>query len=395
MRKNIFRIILLFIFIPLAVLLLLPWAAQRQFRQAQKLKASYLWDKSRQKFQRAILLNPLDASLSAGYAEFLKGISPYRPQESLLEEAAAWYERALELDPLDAQYSLGLGEAELMLFVNSKERNSPLLPKALKHFRRALENDPHGFNVSYEIGYRLVGVWSDLTEEDKNLAVERLKFALAQYPWLHLYVYPWVWLNTRDFMVLKQIAPADLLAQQDLLSLLEANNLYQFRQQQVRTIETYRREQDPAAYEQGEKEKREGREVFKKDFLSLYPSSDVVTADRWRGRSSDGGHVYENGNMYWRGTMSAVLNMPQGAAALVIQAKGDPADDIYPYMVLALDGEETGEVFVDSREWKDYSFEIKSSGGPKLLSVTFCNDGGNAEKNEDRNLYIGEARIIQ
>jgi len=64
-------------------------------------------------------------------------------------------------------------------------------------------------------------------------------------------------------------------------------------------------------------------------------------------------------------------------------------------MIVELDGEEVGGSFIDSGEWKEYSFGVETSSGPKVLSVTFPNDGGDWKKGIDRNLYVGEARIVK
>ena len=98
--------------------------------------------------------------------------------------------------------------------------------------------------------------------------------------------------------------------------------------------------------------------------------------------------------MYWTGTVDAAVGLPIGESAIKIRAKGEPAYGIWPYMVVELDGEDIGETFVTSSEWKEYTFNINSNGGTKVLSVTFVNDGGEWEKGTDRNLYIGEACVV-
>lgn len=112
----------------------------------------------------------------------------------------------------------------------------------------------------------------------------------------------------------------------------------------------------------------------------------------WQGRSRDG-DIYEHGNMYWTGTVRRLADIPTGMAILKIQAKGSPADDIWPYMIVELDGMEIGEGFVDSLEWKGYSFRIDTNGGMKVLSITFTNDGVDPQRNEDRNLFVGDIRV--
>ena len=93
--------------------------------------------------------------------------------------------------------------------------------------------------------------------------------------------------------------------------------------------------------------------------------------------------------------MDTVIDMPKGKAKINITARGSVANEIFPYMIVELDGEEVGETFVNSPEWKEYSFEVDTEGRLRVLSVTFANDGGNRERGEDRNLYIGKTQITQ
>ena len=115
----------------------------------------------------------------------------------------------------------------------------------------------------------------------------------------------------------------------------------------------------------------------------------------WNGKSKTGKNTYESGNMYWKGTVDAVVEIPAGESVIMIWARGEPAYGIWPYMVVELDGEEIGERFVNSGESEKYNFKVKTNGGLRVLSVTFPNDGGEWEKGIDRNLYIGEARVIK
>ena len=95
--------------------------------------------------------------------------------------------------------------------------------------------------------------------------------------------------------------------------------------------------------------------------------------------------------MYWTGAMHGVLRAPGGPAAVIVEAGGDSAGGIYPYMVVEMDGEEIGGALVDSGGMKEYSFKASSPPGARVISVRFMNDGGYGR--EDRNLYIGKARI--
>ena len=342
------KIFLLVAFVLLAVVIAAPFMAELQFNAAQGFGQRYRWKDARQKFKIAIRVDPLDATRIAGFADFLKSISPDCPDENdLLINSIKLYERALELDPFNAEYALRLAETQLALFTRNKEKNNNLLKRALDNFNLALKNDPHGFNVSYSVGYAGIPVWDRLNAPEKELVLDRLKYILKTKPWYSDYIYPYILRMTRDTEFFRKIRPTESdQERRDKLSRIERvkqGNFGQF----------------------------------------------------WQGKPRDGNGIYENGNMYWTGTIDAVMSVPEGRGTMVVKAKGSPADEIWPYMIVELEGEEIGETFVDSAEWKEYNFPIKTSAGLKVLSITFFNDGVNARKNEDRNLYVGEARIIK
>jgi len=109
--------------------------------------------------------------------------------------------------------------------------------------------------------------------------------------------------------------------------------------------------------------------------------------------SREGERAHQAGQMFWKGTLNRIIQLPDGEALIYIQARADQADDIWPYMVVELEGEEIGATFVDSPGWRDYSFSVNTKGGFKVLSASFVNDGTNEKKLEDRNLYLGMVAI--
>jgi hypothetical protein len=119
-------------------------------------------------------------------------------------------------------------------------------------------------------------------------------------------------------------------------------------------------------------------------------SSGVILNKDWENARSAAG-AYEGGAMYWSGTMYGAIAMPKGRAVISVGAKGTPADGIYPYMIVSLDGKRIGGAYVNSANFKEYRFDIGTEGGVKVLSVTFTNDARN--KTEDRNLYISNAKV--
>jgi hypothetical protein len=380
----------------LMAVLVLPWAAEYQLSIARKLADAYLWEKADVRFTDALALDPWNASAFAGYGDFLRSIAPDLDNEVfLLTKAEKVYRRAYELDPMNAEYPLRMGEIEVKLFLKDKKAHKNGLKDGLDYFKKALKNDPNGFNISYVVGYSLLHVWSSIDDKTKELAVNRLRYVLQFERWYWEYIYPWAWQNTKDFGVLELIAPQTETAHRDLLYFLESNNLYQFRKREAENVNFYMKKDRLAEFFKEEQQESQRLNLLKESAgLALSPQETVAAGD-WHGRSSDGAHEFKEGNMYWTGKMSAVLALPQVAASLIVQAKGSPADGIYPYMIVELDQDVIGETFVNNDEWKEYIFPLKTKPGLKVVSITFCNDVSDPQKNEDRNLYIGEARIVR
>ena len=345
MRPIAIKIILVVVFIALAAVMALP-----------------------------LLFDPFDAARIAGEADLLRKTSPYSFDTiSPLKKSIALYGRALKLDPLNAEYAVGKGASELMLFAADKTGNKSYLRAAEDDFTLALKNDPNGFNIAYDVGYMLMGVWSDLGDKEKDLAIGRLGYVLKQKHWYWEHIYPLVWMNTKDFSILQRMAPATLDGQKDLLYFVESNGLNQFRLQQAQAVDARKKTEDPAGSGQEKKKISERIEALKKQ----------------------GSPAFVPSSMYENSTVEGILISPGGEVSVVVQAKGSPAFGVYPYMIVTLDGEEIGETFVKNDDWKDYAFKAKTTAGPVVLSVTFNNDAFDPATKDDRNLYVGETRITK
>ncbi|MBN3038429.1 MAG: tetratricopeptide repeat protein [Candidatus Omnitrophica bacterium] len=367
-------IITVFIFLNGAVALL--WTAERQLDKAKKLESNYRFKKAKEKYQSTLRLNPFNAQYFAQSAEFsLRASRQHKEKEIWLKEAEELFQRACKLNPEHAEYRYMLGEVCLEL--GKRE-------EALDDFKLALEKDPYNFRNNYLIAYNLLKVWRSLSEAEKSFAKDRLGFILSSGENYKNNIYPTIIYFAKDFKLAQQVTPRSLKAHEQLYSLIEENNLWQYRRAQQNMVDFYREKEDFKAFSQHRKEERELLQWlrFKK---SLGDELD------WVGTSRNG-NVYEDGEMYWSGTMHKVLDIPAHRSIIIIRAKGESAADIWPYMVVELDGEEIGETFVDKPEWREYHFKINSSGGLKVLSVTFANDGGDSNQDTDRNLYIGEAK---
>lgn len=393
--KFFINILLIATFILFGVVILVPLAAEIQFNSAQKLAGGYLWERAEEKFSEAISIDPFNAVYPAGLADFLKDISATRQDEAaFLKRAQRYYARALELNPYSAEYFLRSGQLKLELFFKDTDKYKDELSGAIDDFRMALKNDPNGFNISYVVGYSLLRVWPSVNDKTRELVVNRLRYVLQFKRWFWEYIYPWAWQNTNDFRVLERIAPQTETAHRDLLYFIETSNLYQFRKKEIESVDYYMKKEEPEKFLERKKEKSERIDAIKKSLLLNSSPQRTIAAGEWHGKTADGVNEFKDGQMYWTGSMSALLVAPEGQATLAIQAKGSPADGIYPYMVVEIDGEEVGGAFINNEEWKEYGFPLETSAGVKVLSITYCNDGADDKKNEDRNLFIGEARIV-
>ena len=390
MKRLVINIVLILLILLVAGAVIRHFYADKQYRAAKRLEKAYLWKGAEESFDSAIELAPFNSEYLSEYGNFLMLQSFYREDEALwLIQAEELYKKALDLNPGCAEYSLKLGEIQLKIEGRSVD-------EAFKNFVRALENDPNGFNTSYSMGYAGIGIWDLLNNSERELILDRLKFIIEKYPWYGFnHIYPRLWKYTKDFELLRKTTPGNLEANEILLSFVSKNGLYDYFVKQKRKVDFYRKKENPEEFESKMAEKKIRVENLKK--TSVFEVSNVTSVSQkdWQGRSLKEKAVYESGNMYWSGTIDAVINVPEGNIIIKVRAKGSQAYNIWPYMVVDLDGKDIGETFVDSPEWKEYSFNLKSDGGIKVLSVTFVNDGGDSGSGEDRNLYVAEARAVK
>ena len=393
MSKRIsINVVLIAAFGLLIAVIVLPFVAEMEFKQAKKLEFGYRWEKTGEKYQSAAHLNPFNASYFTGAGDSILRQSAYREDKAIwLKRAKKLYERACQLNPHYAEYWYALGKVRLEIASvapSGLPRNDGEVDSAMEDFRKAVDADPYNFRNNYLIGHNLLTVWGSLDEKEKEFTLDRLKYVLQLRPdYGERYVYPAIMYYAKDFSIAQKVAPETLKGYKGLYSFIVKNNLWQFRKQVAGRVDFYREKEER---EEFAKEKEERMQLLR-SLRSLAMTGEIKG---WVGKSASGKSTYKNGNMYWTGTVDAVVEMPQGKAKINISAKGSQADEIFPYMIVELDGAEIGERFVDSPEWKEYSFKADTEGGLKVLSITFVNDGGNKEKGEDRNLYIGKAKIV-
>jgi len=392
MKRISINIALSLLFAVLATVIILPLIADAKFNAAQVLEHNYRWKKAGENYEEAIKLDVLNAKHLAAHADFMIRQRAYLKNEiAWLQKAEKLYKRALQLNPRCAEYYARLGEIQINSICNMKYETRSMeiyINKALKYLTKAVANDPSGFNTVYSFGYIGMSVWNFLYDKQIELVLDRLRWSLRLKPWYGKYIYPQVWQHAKDFKFLQKVTPNTLDANKRLYYFITANNLCKFYTTQKKVIDFYMEKEKPAEFAR-EKEDKE------RLFRALRALAMTGELEDWTGESRGGNNVYKYGKMYWAGTINKAVNTPEGKAIIKIQAKGSQANGIWPYMIVELDGEEMGEIFVDSAEWKEYNFDINTNSDIKVLSVTFANDGTNKLKKEDRNLYVGSVHIVK
>jgi len=357
--KTFINILLIVAFICLAAVITMLFMAEARFGAAERFVSGYLWKDAGKSMEDAARIDPYDSRYPAGLGEMLFTQAGYKDNQTpLLQQAEKYYLHAVALNPRCAEYFTKLGQIYISLFVDeqkavSKGQHGRYIDKAFENFKKAIENDPNGFNIAYTVGYSGLSVWMRLNESEKAIVVDRLKYSLKQKPWYSGYVYPRLLQETGNTKLLESITP-DIEAKQ-WVSPEKIGDL--------------------------------------KRGVLQGAASDIVSKSGWQGASADGGSIYENGSMYWSGTIYGAMLFPKGNVLIKVEASGSPADGVYPYMLVSLDGKRIGSAYIDNPEFKEYVFTANTDGGIKVLGITFTNDGGNDK--EDRNLFVGNAHITK
>lgn len=400
MNKNFANIIIILGFAAVTAVLALQFAADARFNEAQRLVDSYRWRRAEIYFTAARKLAPFNTEYLEGYGELMirKGVYG-RDTIPYLERAEDLYEKALALNPRCAIYAVRLGEIRIEMCKHIvKIRGDKLMSaedlvrKAFSAFRTAVENDPNGFNTAYSIAYAGVMVWEFLDDHERDLVLDRLRFSLEEDRGHGQYIYEHVWRSTGDFTILQDSTPETVRGYQNLYYFVESNNLWLYHRQVSGKLTVFVEEERPDEFSKRRQEKLLVIRKIKARYGEVGMLPARILPNDWEG-ATEGGAAYKDGAMFGTGTMHGAIETPEGSVALILEAKGTEAYDVWPYMVVELDGEPVGECFVKSAEWREYRFAIKSSGGIGVVSVTFTNDGGDWEKGIDRNLFIGEAWV--
>jgi len=411
--KAAIDLLLTAVFCLLAVALASQFLAEIAFEAAEGRAKSFAWAAAETGYTEAVRLDPFSSRYLGGYADFLRSTARYSYDKGLaLEKADGVFCRALALDPDNARLRLKRGLARL-----DRRR----VDEAFRDFRMAARNDPHGFDTAYAIGYSGLNVWPFLDGENRIFVTGRIKYVIKTFPWLGQSAYAAAWSAAKDFTVLKKITPATFNNEAILNDFIAANNLWQFRKEQARALDAYG---DSAKKE----EKRRSIEKIKNTIIGTEKLAEanawtraggtwqmaeggeaavaankavaerriqgMIAPEDWVAASTDAAAVkYAGGALYSNGTVYALTDLPDGDAVIRVEAKGMPAGGVWPYMVVEVNGEEIGETFAGSADYREYAFKTHTTGGPRLIGASFLNDRFDAKRKEDRNLWVGTVKV--
>lgn len=119
------------------------------------------------------------------------------------------------------------------------------------------------------------------------------------------------------------------------------------------------------------------------------PATTTCTAKTYEAETmthSSGGATTGGWNLWSDGDASKSATFPSGTVAITVRAAGTPAAGVWPHFVLTVDGQTVGSGYASSTSWQDQRFSYSSTGGTKLVRVTFDNDA--YLNGEDRNLLL-------
>ncbi len=420
MVKFLYRATLIIIFIAGIALLAVISLADYRFQGAKGLEKDYRWSKAKDSYQKAIILNPFNSKYFSKYGDFLFDKSKYyKNSEKELVRAQRAYQRAIKLNPRLSEnwYKLGsvqitqalliqeqpqdkmidedknwevIGDSGTKAYQNlSSAKRSALIDSAVYNFKKAINLEQYDIRNNYFIGYGLLKVWRFLEPQEKGFALKRFKQVLSKRLHYNRLIFPFLYYVTEDFDTLQKVTPDTFRAQKALYQFIKDNDLWQYRKEQKKILDSYAKKE----------EMHEFQEILdkKKDFIikikKEHEDKKIKKIEKkdWEGTTHNGKTSYKDGHMYWTGTINAPIYLPSGENTLLLEAKATPAEGIWAYMIVEVDGQVVYEDFITNTDWQQYSFKVKSDEGLKVVSVTFANDGGNEQ--EDRNLYVGEIWI--
>lgn len=415
MIKKLFLSALLSIaFFAVITVHILPLLADVNMAKAKKYADTFRWKDADIYFRRAIDYDPFNSRNIIDYANFLRmsSINSF-DKVKILKDAEERCNRAISLEPRNADGYIRRA------IVKMDQGRAPA--EIFADFREALKNDPNGYNVAYYIGYYGVGIWDKLNADDKALIADRLKFICSARQGILADVYARTWYSSKDFGLLRTIAPSNLNGQKKLYDFIVRNNLWQFRKDQMSAIKGYDKKEsaiDPNQDIQAIKDlitgsrklaeanawkKVDGKWIVNKQVVTAVDSNKaaserqnngLVAPEDWMLISSDNKKAIScKGILNSSRTAYALVSLAEGKYFFSIELNGSFSSGAWPYITIELDGKSAGEALINTKEAKAYTFDITTTAGDKLVAMSLLNSGANDKTKKIRAVTLGSAKF--
>ncbi len=111
-----------------------------------------------------------------------------------------------------------------------------------------------------------------------------------------------------------------------------------------------------------------------------------VSSDKWEGA--------QKSSLYSDGMSQIRFRIHQGNFALRLALRGQKAFDVGPFIMVKLNGREIGKTVIAEEEWTTLVFSPLGESEECILSVEFTNDVYDADRGQDRNLFLGDLEIM-
>jgi endoglucanase len=106
---------------------------------------------------------------------------------------------------------------------------------------------------------------------------------------------------------------------------------------------------------------------------------------------SNGGTAVGGWNLWSNGYVSTKSTFVAGPTHITVSASGQVAANVWPHMVVTVDGTQIGQATVSASSWASYSFPYAATAGTHEIRVVFDNDYN--ANGQDRNLLVDKVSI--
>ena len=106
---------------------------------------------------------------------------------------------------------------------------------------------------------------------------------------------------------------------------------------------------------------------------------------------SNGGAASGGWNLWTNGSVSTKSTFVAGPTHITVSAAGQVAANVWPHMVVTVDGAQIGQATVSSSGWTTYSYPYAATAGTHDIKVSFDNDY--AANGQDRNLLVDKVSV--